>query len=112
MVAIYRTIVERFTSGNRDGARQLFEDLLPVLAFSNQHIDISVQFFKRVLVAKGVFQTAMVRRPILEFDAVQERAAAVLAERVVSLEADVKPEEVISPGTHGAADSARREIGR
>jgi dihydrodipicolinate synthase/N-acetylneuraminate lyase len=90
MVAIYRAIMTRFASGEQEGARQLFESLLPILAFSNQHIDISVQFFKRVLVAKGVFGTARVRQPILELDAVQERAAAALVERVVSLEADLR----------------------
>jgi 4-hydroxy-tetrahydrodipicolinate synthase len=87
MVAIYRTIMARFVSGDREGARQLFESLLPILAFSNQHIDISVQFFKRVLVAKGIFGAATVRKPILALDAVQERAAAALVERVLWLEA-------------------------
>jgi dihydrodipicolinate synthase/N-acetylneuraminate lyase len=103
IVAIYRTIVARFASGEREGARTLFEAVLPILAFSNQHIDISVQFFKRVLVAKGVFGTATVRQPILELDAVQERAAAGLVERVVLLEADLGRTGAISPGYHGAA---------
>jgi len=87
MVAIYRTIMARFASGDRDGARRLFESLLPILAFSNQHIDISVQFFKRVLVAKGIFGAATVRKPILALDEVQDRIAAPLVDRVLSLEA-------------------------
>jgi 4-hydroxy-tetrahydrodipicolinate synthase len=91
MVAIYRTIVARFASGDRAGARQLFESLLPVLAFSNQHIDISVQFFKRVLVAKGIFRADTVRKPILALDAVQERTATELVDRVLSLEASLGP---------------------
>jgi len=91
MVAIYRAIMARFVSGDREGARHLFESLLPVLAFSNQHIDISVQFFKRVLVAKGIFGAATVRKPILELDAAQERTAAALADRVLSLEAGLGP---------------------
>ncbi|RPI08753.1 MAG: dihydrodipicolinate synthase family protein [Zetaproteobacteria bacterium] len=89
MVAIYRAIVARFASGDREGARQLFESLLPVLAFSNQHIDVSVQFFKRVLVAKGVFRAAVVRTPITALDAMQERTAATLVDRVLSLEASL-----------------------
>lgn len=91
MVAIYRTIMARFLSGDREGAQQLFESLLPVLAFSNQHIDISVQFFKRVLVAKGIFQADTVRKPILALDAVQERTASELVDRVLSLETSVGP---------------------
>jgi 4-hydroxy-tetrahydrodipicolinate synthase len=98
MVAIYRAIMARFASGDREGARQLFESLLPVLAFSNQHIDISVQFFKRVLVAKGVFGAAGVRKPILALDPVQERTAAALVDRVLSLEASLGPRSG-PPGT-------------
>jgi dihydrodipicolinate synthase/N-acetylneuraminate lyase len=101
MVTIYRTIMARFASGELEGARQLFESLLPILAFSNQHIDISVQFFKRVLVAKGVFGTATVRPPILELDSIQERAGSELARRILSLEASL--------GRAPAASSVVRE---
>ena len=97
MVAIYRNILERFASGDREGARQLFESLLPILVFSNQHIDISVQFFKRVLVAKGVCSSAAVRMPILALDAVHARTAAALVDRVLSLEARVRREQDVSP---------------
>jgi 4-hydroxy-tetrahydrodipicolinate synthase len=86
MVAIYRTIMSRFIAGDREGACELFERLLPVLAFSNQHIDVSIQFFKRVLVAKGVFRTAVLREPALPLDPVQERTARRLVERVLDLE--------------------------
>jgi hypothetical protein len=57
-----------------------------VLAVANQHTDISVQFFKRVLVAKGVFRTSVVREPILRFHEVQERFTAGLVARVLELE--------------------------
>jgi dihydrodipicolinate synthase/N-acetylneuraminate lyase len=97
MVAIYRTIMARFATGDREGSRQLFELLLPVLAFSNQHIDISVQFFKRVLVAKGIFAAATVRQPILALDAVQDRTAAALVDRVLSLEAGLGAESGSRP---------------
>ena len=106
MVAIYRAIMTRFVSGDREGARQLFELLLPVLAFSNQHIDISVQFFKRVLVAKGIFGAATVRKPILALDSVQERIAAALVDRVLSLEAGLTPNAGISPDNEGPLTEA------
>ncbi len=89
MVAIYRSITTRFAAGDREGAGRLFERLLPILAFSNQHIDVSIQFFKRVLVAKGIFRTTMLREPALRFDAVQERTAKLLVERVLDLERDL-----------------------
>jgi dihydrodipicolinate synthase/N-acetylneuraminate lyase len=103
MVLIYRTILECFASGDREGAKRLFESLLPVLTFSNQHIDISVQFFKRVLVAKGIFDVPAVREPLLALDAVHDRIAAVLLDRVLSLEAGLRLEMGISPGNQGAA---------
>jgi len=90
MVAIYRAIMSRFAAGDREGAGQLFERLLPVLAFSNQHIDVSIQFFKRVLVAKGVFRTAVLRDPALQLDPVQERTATRLVERVLDLERSLR----------------------
>jgi 4-hydroxy-tetrahydrodipicolinate synthase len=101
----------RFASGDREGARQLFELLLPVLTFSNQHIDISVQFFKRVLVAKGVFRTATVRKPILALDAVQEQTAAGLVDRVLALEAGLKEGQGTIPSAGGLADETS-SIGR
>jgi 4-hydroxy-tetrahydrodipicolinate synthase len=89
MVAIYRAILDRFAAGDRQGAQGLFERLLPILAFSNQHIDISVQFFKRLLVAKGIFATAAVREPILPLDAIQEQAAAELVTQALGVEREV-----------------------
>jgi dihydrodipicolinate synthase/N-acetylneuraminate lyase len=89
MVRVYRTIMARYATGDREGARDLFERLLPILAFANQHIDVSIQFFKRVLVAKGVFRTSVVREPILRFDDLQERSAARLVRRVLELEREL-----------------------
>lgn len=102
MVAIYRVIMARFAAGDRGGAQQLFERLLPVLTFSNQHIDVSVQFFKRVLVARGIFEFAAVREPILALDSVQEQAAAALVDRVLLLEASLRPTQGSTPGNQEA----------
>lgn len=86
MVRIYRRIYDLFRAGERDAAEALFERLLPVLAFSNQHIDVSIQFFKRLLLAKGIFRTPAAREPIRRLDAVQERTADRLVARVLELE--------------------------
>ncbi len=90
MVRIYCAIMARYAAGDRDSARDLFEKLLPVLAFSNQHLDVSIQFFKRVLVAKGIFGTHAVRPPILRLDPIQERTAAALVRRVLGLESEIR----------------------
>ena len=66
-------------------ARTLFEQLLPILAFANQHLDISIHFFKRLLHRQGIYATERVREPILPFDAVHEKVAQELIGRVIAL---------------------------
>ncbi len=77
---VYCRIHGLYASGDRPAARALFEELLPVLAFSNQHLDISIHFFKRLLHAEGTYATARVRSPILPFDEAHERIARELIE--------------------------------
>ncbi len=54
--------------------------MLPILAFSNQHLDISIHFFKRLLHRQGIYATAHVRAPSLPFDGVHEHEADELIE--------------------------------
>ena len=75
MHIIYTRIMRRYVSGDRGSAQTLFHRLLPTLAFSNQHLDISIVFFKRLLHRQGLYRTARVREPILPFDAAHERIA-------------------------------------
>ena len=90
MHAIYTAIYRHYVAGRRDEAQQLFYRLLPVLAFSNQHLDISIHFFKRLLHREGVYATPNVREPILPFDAYHERIANELIAYVIALTADVQ----------------------
>ena len=84
---IYTAIYTRFQAGRVEDARALFHELLPALAFSHQHLDISIHFFKRLLCRQGIYATARVRQPILPFDAVHEQVAAELIEHVRQLSA-------------------------
>ena len=87
--AVYVRIHQLHAAGDREGARELFERVLPVLAFANQHLDISIHFFKRLLQAQGIYPTANVRSPILPFDEAHERVAQELIARACALEAEV-----------------------
>ncbi len=82
----YVEIFSRFERGDRDGARALFERALPILAFSNQHIDVSIPFWKRVRRAEGIFTTARCRAPIAELDPIQTAEAERLAALAVALD--------------------------
>jgi len=82
---LYTRIYQRYVNGDREGAKALFSQLLPVLAFSNQHLDISIHFFKRLLHRQGLYSTASVRPPILPFDVAHERIADELIATVIDM---------------------------
>jgi putative selenate reductase len=85
MYAIYTHIYRLYQAGQRVEARELFYKLLPVLAFSNQHLDISIHFFKRLLYRQGVYTSPNVRAPITPFDRHHAALADELIERVHNL---------------------------
>lgn len=83
---IYTAIYNAFISGDEAGAEALFQELLPVLAFSNQHLDISIHFYKRLLYRQGIYSTPDVRTPILSFDDYHENIADKLILQVMAME--------------------------
>lgn len=89
---IYTRIYRDYSAGNRDAAVGLFRRVLPVLAFSNQHLDLSIHFFKRLLYRQGLYQTARVREPIVPMDAYQSRIADELADYALALMRDINQE--------------------
>lgn len=88
-----------YRQGRRDEAAALFESVVPVLAFCNQHIDISVQFLKRYCVRRGLFSTALVRQPSLPYDEYHQRYGDELTERLIALEDQLGP---LGPGPAAA----------
>ncbi len=82
---VYTRIFALYQEGRRGDARMLFNRLLPVLAFSNQHLDISIHFFKRLLHRQGVYATDRVRPPILTFDDHHARIADELTDHALLL---------------------------
>ena len=91
MHEIYTRIYDLYASGNRTAAQELFNCLLPVLAFSNQHLDISIHFFKHLLNIQGLYDTARVRQPTLEFDALHQKIAAELILKVKKITRELPP---------------------
>jgi len=86
---IYTQIYLDFMSGKQKEATKLFEAILPVLSFSNQHLDISIHFFKRLLHQQGIYKTPYVRKPILPFDHIHEKIGNQLIQRVIQLERQI-----------------------
>ena len=88
--AVYAKIYRLYTEGDRAGAVALHERLLPILAFSNQHLDVSIHFFKRLLHAQGVYATPRVRIGSGRFDAMHAHAAEEYIARAMALVAECR----------------------
>lgn len=86
MYYTYTSIYKSYRTSRVVEAQHLFEKLLPILAFSNQHLDVSIHFFKRLMKAQGIYTTDMVRAPILPFDKHHEKIASRLIEKAMELE--------------------------
>ncbi len=87
---IYTTIYRLFESGNQQEAENLFQSILPILAFSNQHLDISIHFFKRLLFKQGIYPTNLSRNPILPFDQLHQQIADKHIAKIIQLENGLK----------------------
>ena len=90
MIVVYVAIEKAHRGGDRARARRVFQALLPVLAYTNQEIATSIAFFKRLLVRKGIFETARMRLGAFEWDRFNERIADELIEHYLALESEVR----------------------
>ncbi len=82
----------RYRAGDRDGARRLFHETVPMLVWCQQHIDTSIAFLKRYCVAAGLFTTDRVRPPAATFDDVHRHIADELIEEILALEVRLRAE--------------------
>jgi len=87
---IYTAIYRLFESGNQQDAEKLFQQILPILAFSNQHLDISIHFFKRLLFKQEIYSTDLSRNPILPFDQLHQQIADKHIAKIIQLENGLK----------------------
>ena len=92
MPYIYTTIYNEFKSGRQKNAIKLFHQLLPVLAFSNQHLDISILFFKRLDHQQELYATLKCRQLSVVFDNIHESIADKLIEWVIETEERIRKE--------------------
>ncbi|WP_413992297.1 hypothetical protein ACMDCR_09525 [Labrys okinawensis] len=87
---IYVGIYKLYQAGDRDGATKLFRRALPILAFSNQHLEHSIHFFKRLLWKQGVYPTPRLRAPVFVFDSHHERMADEFIALALGLDDELK----------------------
>ena len=92
LLSAYVRVFDLFTGGKPEVARTLFERMLPIIAFSNQHIEVSIRFWKRYRLRQGVFATDHCRPAVRPLDAVQLAEAKLMADRALSLDAETMAE--------------------
>ncbi|HSH00344.1 MAG TPA: dihydrodipicolinate synthase family protein, partial [candidate division Zixibacteria bacterium] len=85
---VYCDIHRLFVAGRREESIALFERVKPILDFSNQRLDLSVAFFKRLLHAQGVYATPNCRMPSARIDAADAQQADGLMRFGMELEAE------------------------
>ena len=90
MDAIYVAIYRHFQAGNVAHARALHEQLAPVLAFSNQHLDTSIRFFKHLRHREGLFGTPLCRSGVRALDAHQMRELELNVDRVLAMQGQLR----------------------
>jgi dihydrodipicolinate synthase/N-acetylneuraminate lyase len=96
---VYQAIVTRYHAGDRPGARKIFDALLPIIAFTSQHIDISNRFNKMCAVRRGLYETDLIRAPQIEMDSHHLNLAEELVSRLVQLEESLRPAHPGGPTT-------------
>lgn len=85
---VYVRIHALFSAGRIEEARALFERLLPIVAFSNQQLDVSIRTFKRLRLLDETFATELCRAPTAALDAYQAASLDALGARALALDAD------------------------
>lgn len=86
LVRVFVAVYQAYAKGLREEAVRVFRELLPVLVFSNQEINTSIAFFKRMLVRKGILTSPTMRSPGFQWDSFNARIADELIEYYLDLE--------------------------
>lgn len=85
MTRIYSAIWRLHESRRRQEAVALFRQFLPIVAFTNQEIRLSIAFFKRLLVRRGILSTPLMRPQEFAWDDYSLRIADELIELCLEL---------------------------
>ena len=86
MEIIYNKIYALYLENKIEDSRKLFSQILPILSFTHQHIDISIKFSKILRVKEGIFNTNYCREPVKDFDQFQIEEANLHIKRVLDLQ--------------------------
>lgn len=94
MHEIYCEIHRRYVNGDRSAATRLFEEVRPLLTFSNRSLPISIEFFKLLLHREGVFPTPFTRLEVPALTARDREEAEQLVRHAIDLTRRVGRSEI------------------
>ena len=77
-------ISRAYFAGDRPKAMEMFDTILPYLAWSRQNSDINLQLLKRFCVQQGVINSRKMREPVQPFDRYHETYANELIQRMLA----------------------------
>ena len=86
MEVIYNKIYNLYLENKIEDSRRLFSQILPILSFTHQHIDISIKFSKMLRVEEGIFSTSICREPIKNFDQFQLNEVSLHISEILELQ--------------------------
>jgi 4-hydroxy-tetrahydrodipicolinate synthase len=86
----FTRIIGRYDLGDRDGARALFDRVVPFLAFTHQHIDLSNWALKEIAVRHGIYGTSALRAPQMVIDKYHRRVGEDLIRDMVALDREMQ----------------------
>ena len=86
MEVIYNKIYKSYLENKMEESRSFFSQILPILSFTHQHIDISIKFSKMLRVEEGIFSTSICREPIKNFDQFQLNEASFHISEILELQ--------------------------
>jgi 4-hydroxy-tetrahydrodipicolinate synthase len=91
MTGMYRRILEAYWAGDRELARDRFHQILPVLAFTRQHLEISIHFYKRLFRHRGLHSTIRTRKHSITYDRLHETYGRDLIDYLDRVESEATP---------------------
>jgi dihydrodipicolinate synthase/N-acetylneuraminate lyase len=77
-------ISRAYFAGDRQKAMEMFDTILPYLAWSRQNSDINLQLLKRFCKQQGVINSSKMREPVHPFDRFHKTYASELVQRMLA----------------------------
>src|SRR5438105_2088947 len=82
---VYVRAHQLYAAGEKNAARELFNRLVPYLAFALQHLEVAIHIEKRVLVKRGILPSARMRHPTITLDSAYQQQMDRLVATAVEL---------------------------